>query len=633
MLKIKHIRSFCSAGTYAAGLEICKPGKIRKLRVEHIDDDTVKANALVLGNFGYYHNARLVLDARRNNLLDDYRCDCYEQTQLKHPCRHCIALALALAADGTNPLGAALEAPQEAEPDVPVAEPVAAEPVEVVESIPSATQLNAPEIIDLPAAPVIELPPVQPQGDPKGMEILFGHIPGENNTPMVWYPNDTAKVFHTNTGIIGTMGTGKTQFTKSLITQLYRKQENNFHGTPLGILIFDYKGDYNVSKQDFVQAVNARVLSVVKLPFNPLTLVRSRNFKPMLPVHTANAFTDTIARAYRLGVKQRNALYTCIDRAYQNAGIVAADPQTWDKLAPTFDMVFDIYENDREIPKNDSLEAAMQDLHRFCVFESNPYHTTSLFDLLKGVVVIDLSGYDERLQSLIVGITLDQFYAQMHSCGSSSTDGSLRELTRMILVDEADNFLRKDFPALKKIMKEGREFGVGTILSTQALDHFATGEDDYSRYIMTWVVHNVSDLKRSDVEYVFRTRSGSAETEALYGEIKSCERFHSIVKIGNASPVHIRDKAFFELLRDGDAPSEPIPTPAAPVDLPEPPILTAAPEDSPLESTPMDVAEFTRLVQDMNRQLKEEGYGLDIPAPGDSADSGDCVDSGDCAET
>lgn len=641
MLKIKHIRSFCSAGTYAAGLEICKPGKVRKLRVDHIDADTVKANALVLGNFGYYHNARLVLDARRNNLLDDYRCDCYEQTQLKHPCRHCIALALALAADGENPLGAALECKQE-EPEAPVqpvVEPMAADPVETPEAFAAGEQPAAPEIIDIPSAPVVELPPV-PLGDPKGMEILFGHIPGQDYDPLVWYPNDTAKVFHTNTGIIGTMGTGKTQFTKSLIAQLYRKQENNFHGTPLGILIFDYKGDYNLSKQDFMQAVNARVLSVVKLPFNPLTLVRSRNFKPMLPVHTANAFVDTIARAYRLGVKQRNALYTCIDRAYQNAGIVAADPQTWDKLAPTFDMVFDIYENDREIPKNDSLEAAMQDLHRFCVFESNPYHTTSLFDLLKGVVVIDLSGYDERLQSLIVGITLDQFYAQMHSCGSSATDGSLRELTRMILVDEADNFLRKDFPALKKIMKEGREFGVGTILSTQALDHFATGEDDYSRYIMTWVVHNVSDLKRSDVEYVFRTRSGSAETESLYGEIKSCERFHSIIKIGNASPIHVRDKAFFELMRDGEAPPESAPAPAAPLILAAEPVaevavptLEPSPEGADLEATPMDIAEFTRLVESMNQQLKDEGYGIpasdDVPDTADAPNTGTTPDNGD----
>ena len=346
------------------------------------------------------------------------------------------------------------------------------------------------------------------------------------------------------------MGTGKTQFTKSLIAQLYRQQKDNFHGTPLGILIFDYKGDYNTSKQDFVKATNARVLSVVKLPFNPLAIVQSKNFKPMLPVHTANAFTDTISRAYRLGVKQQNSLYSCIEQAYKNQGIIPSNPETWNNLAPTFDMVYDIYINDPDIPKNDSLEAAMQDLHRFSIFESNPYHTASLFDLLKGVVVIDLSGYDEKIQSLIVGITLDQFYAQMHSKGSSKTDGTYRELTRMILVDEADNFMRKNFPSLKKIMKEGREFGVGTILSTQCLDHFTNGDDDYSRYIMTWVVHNVSDLKRSDVEYIFRTTASSDDTGRLYQAIKNNDRFHSIVKIGNAEPVHVRDKAFFELLKD-----------------------------------------------------------------------------------
>ena len=31
-------------------------------------------------------------------------------------------------------------------------------------------------------------------------------------------------------------------------------------GTPLGILIFDYKGDYNESKWDFRQATQAKVL-------------------------------------------------------------------------------------------------------------------------------------------------------------------------------------------------------------------------------------------------------------------------------------------------------------------------------------------------------------------------------------
>ena len=186
----------------------------------------------------------------------------------------------------------------------------------------------------------------------------------------------------------------------------------------------------------------------------------------------------------------------------------------------------------------------------FQVFESNPSKTKSLFDLLKGVVVIDLSGYDPDIQSLIIAITLDLFYSQMQAAGSSKMDGNYRQLTKLILVDEADNFMSEGFAALKKILKEGREFGVGTILSTQFLKHFGSGEDDYSKYILTWVVHNVSDLKNSDVEFVFKTEAKGAENQQLYSAIKSLEKHHSIIKIGNSKPVYVKDKAFWELLQD-----------------------------------------------------------------------------------
>ena len=160
------------------------------------------------------------------------------------------------------------------------------------------------------------------------------------------------------------------------------------------------------------------------------------------------------------------------------------DPSTWDNTPPTFDMVYNIYANDEEIKKTDSLAAAMDKLYQFQVFEGDPAKTVSLFDLLKGVVVIDLSGYDSDIQSLIVAITLDLFYSQMQAAGSSKMDQQYRQLTKLILVDEADNFMSEGFPALKKILKEGREFGVGTILSTQFLKHFGSGEDDYSKYIL-----------------------------------------------------------------------------------------------------------------------------------------------------
>lgn len=392
---------------------------------------------------------------------------------------------------------------------------------------------------------------------PRGMEIVFGNEKAkasddeeEESKPLVWYPNDTTKVFHTNTGIIGTMGTGKTQFTKSLITQLYRQQKNNFNGNPLGILIFDYKGDYNNTKKDFVEATNAKVLKLHRLPFNPLSIFETKEYKPLLPVHTANTFKDTLARAFRLGPKQQTVLYTCMMQAYEKMGIFPNEPETWQRSAPTFEMVYDIYDKNESVVKNDSLAAVMQKINAFQLFEPKPYSTASLFDILDGVVVIDLSGYDPDLQSLIVAITLDQFYSQMHAAGSSATDGTLRQLTKFILVDEADNFMKEEFPSLKKIMKEGREFGVGTILSTQFLDHFVAGEDNYSKYILTWIVHNVADLKKNDVEFVFKTKANSEETNAIYQNIKGLDRFNSAVKIGNESVRYIKEKPFFELVKE-----------------------------------------------------------------------------------
>ena len=192
----------------------------------------------------------------------------------------------------------------------------------------------------------------------------------------------------------------------------------------------------------------------------------------------------------------------------------------------------------------------MNKLNRFKIFESDPEKTKSLFDLLKGVVVIDLSGYDEDIQSLTVAITLDLFYSNMQATGSSLLEQQqYRQLTKMILVDEADNFMSKGFPALKKILKEGREFGVGTILSTQFLRHFGNGDDDYSAYILTWVVHNVADLKNSDVDFVFKTESKGEESK-LFNDIKKLEKHHSIVKVGIDEPAYIKDKAFWELWKE-----------------------------------------------------------------------------------
>lgn len=381
----------------------------------------------------------------------------------------------------------------------------------------------------------------------RSMEILFG-VNQKNNKEIYWCPNDTNKLMHTNTGIIGTMGTGKTQFTKSMVTQIYQESKYNVDEKKVGILIFDYKGDYNKSKQDFIGSTDAKVFELYHLPFNPLSVVKAANSKPMLPLHTANGLKETLAKAFGLGIKQETLLRDLIMEAYEKRGIIKNQPDTWDKPAPTLKDVYDIYVNKEDL-KEDSLYAAFSNLIDFEIFEPDPHETKSLFDLIDGVTVIDLSGYDPGIQNLVVAITLDLFYSQMQAYGHSKIDGDLRQLNKIVLVDEADNFLSKNFSSLKKILKEGREFGVGTILSTQLLSHFSTGENEYANYILTWVIHNVSDLNNKDVRYIFNTQSKSEE-ENIYSKIKSLNKHYSLVKMGDSDrAVYMKDRAFWEIIK------------------------------------------------------------------------------------
>lgn len=371
------------------------------------------------------------------------------------------------------------------------------------------------------------------------MCIKFGQH-SHTKEDILWYPTDTTKTLNTNTGIIGTMGTGKTQFTKSLIAQMMQNAHNNVDGTHIGILIFDYKGDY--IKEDFTEPIGAKVLEPYHLPYNPLALFGER---ALLPVHTTNLFKTTLAKAFGLGMVQQSNLNRIILEAYEHRGISKGDKSTWINPAPTIQDIWDVYSSEDKVTY-DSLYAALEKLITFEVFEPNPEKTVSLYDLINGIIVINLSGYDPDIQNLIVAITLDIFYTQMHIKGSSEYEGDFRQITKMILVDEADNFMSQDFESLKKILKEGREFGVGTILSTQQLTHFKTAEDNYANYIQSWVVHQVSNIKAQDITSIFNV-SNKSEAEGLMEQIRKLEKHFSVYVDGNKHMTKMRDLAFWEL--------------------------------------------------------------------------------------
>lgn len=389
--------------------------------------------------------------------------------------------------------------------------------------------------------PVIDAEPTPvASASSNNLHVLFGHN-AITNAPLNWEPTNTAKFMNTNTGIIGTMGTGKTQFTKSVITQLYRNQADNVNSAPIGMLIFDYKSDYVDDK--FLDATNAKKYKLFKLPYNPLSLYGDT---PMLPIHTAAGFSETMSRAYGLGKKQQLRLENLILESYAAAGIHSEDPTTWNRPAPTIDDVWALFIEQEKV-EEDSLYAALSKLARFKIFESQPEKMTSLYELVDGITVVELAGYPSEIQNLVVALTLDLFYSQMQKKGKPKVVGDFRQITKMILVDEADNFMSQNFPSLRKILKEGREYGVGVILSTQDITHFQTGENDYSSYVLTWVIHRVAKIRPQDLKAMFSVNDKN-EQERLMETINKLNKHYSLYIDGAKQIQKMRDKAFWELL-------------------------------------------------------------------------------------
>ncbi|EGT5660238.1 DNA phosphorothioation-dependent restriction protein DptH [Cronobacter dublinensis subsp. dublinensis] len=413
--------------------------------------------------------------------------------------------------------------PSQPEVVVEVATPTTAKSISELESLQPAVPVATPDISDTP------------------LQILFGHDAARQN-PLYWEPTNTAKFMNTNTGIIGTMGTGKTQFTKSLVTQLMRKQSRNVDGKPIGLLIFDYKSDY--VDDAFLNATGAKKYKLFKLPYNPLSLFGDT---PMLPIHTAGGLSETMAKAYGLGHKQQLKLENLILECYEAAGISPEDSTTWSRTAPTIEDLWQRFLNQEKV-EEDSLYAALSKLARYKIFETIPEKMTSLYELIDGVTVIELAGYPPEVQNLVVALTLDLFYAQMQKRGKPVVRGDYRQLTKMILVDEADNFMRQDFSSLRKILKEGREYGVGAILSTQEITHFKTGENNYASYILTWVIHRVSEIRNADIKAVFNV-DDKGEQESLMSQIRQLEKHFSLYIDGDKKVKKMRDKAFWELMK------------------------------------------------------------------------------------
>ena len=375
----------------------------------------------------------------------------------------------------------------------------------------------------------------------KPIRVIVGK--SKRGNEFVFEPNNTKSVTHPNMGIIGTMGCGKTQMTRSIIAQLRKESIHNVSQKPLGVLVFDYKGDYK--DKEFLDTVDGTSYKF-NLPFNPLKLIVTEDAEGMnLPAITADNISDSFAKAYGLGLTQQSMIKQIIIETYADFGITR-DPKTWRNPAPTMDRVVDKFFETNEKGASNNAYALFDKLRDYSIFTTNNNDCVSLFEWLTTVRVIDLTSYPDDTKKVIVSLILDLFYAEMKQLGSSELKDSFREIRSMIVVDEAHQFLKKDFNSFRNIISEGRMFGVGMILSTQNVSDFKTNKQDYSQFILSWAIHHVPNITKQEIANIF----GSSDTNADdYIEfIDKAPMFESICKIGHRVDA-IRGLPYFELVK------------------------------------------------------------------------------------
>lgn len=395
------------------------------------------------------------------------------------------------------------------------------------------------------AAPAIAEEVVQDSpvvGD--GIRVGIGQRLSVPNGPLVdFWPSNT-RLNQFNLGVVGDLGTGKTQLLQGLVYQI-REQGRTQQQTSISGLILDYKRDYQTDH--FLRAVGGRSLEPVGLPLD-LFRVESIGGSRALRVcqQRAREFADVVSKIYNIGGKQRNTLTKVVRELIQT-----------ERLSPTMAQVHEAYMEavDHE---SDLVSSVLESFVYGEVFSENPAEMKTMAELLDGgIVVLNLSelGADQQLKNALVALFLNEYYSHMLKLRKWKPTkvgvNQLRVINSILLVDEATNIMQYEFDVLTQILQQGREFGVGVMLSSQYLSHFDTTNVNYKEPLRTWFIHKVPQVKQRELQSI-GVPTATAQDAARVSSLEPHQVYYVSLDFDG---VFVRGKPFFEMLESGQDPN------------------------------------------------------------------------------
>lgn len=375
-------------------------------------------------------------------------------------------------------------------------------------------------------------------GDPsvpvslEGVKFDVGQMSNSvGGAQAAFWPSNTA-LNQLNVGVVGDLGTGKTQLLKSLILNL-RQGAAAQQAHPLSFLIFDYKRDFQ--DEGFIAKVGGHVLAPLHIPLNIFAL--SGDYTPLKALQKANFLYDVLSKIYTgVGPVQRDRLVTAVTSLYKEANGVA----------PTLSAVLARY---REGTQSDAITSILNTFVLGEIFSEDPAELKTFKELIDDrVLVVALSdlGADSNAKNALVVLFLNLYYEYMLASTKwpySGENPQLRQLNSFLLVDEAVNIMRYNFQVLNDLMLQGREFGFGIILASQYLSHFKNSGMNYGEPLLTWFIHKVPKVSAKELDQL----GIPAATDQIASRVGNLNVHEALYSSLGFKGVFIRGTPYFEL--------------------------------------------------------------------------------------
>ena len=375
--------------------------------------------------------------------------------------------------------------------------------------------------------------PESPEQPSEGVRFSVGRLlRSVGSVDADHWPSNTS-LNQLNVGVVGDLGTGKTQLLKAFITKIRAGAEQEQPSTPLSFLIFDYKRDF----QDpaFLERVGGRVLEPSGIPLNIFGSAGSEGGQ-QATFRRAKSFIDVISKIYKgVGPVQQDRLLNIIIELSAGAN------------EPTLATVLERYKE--EAGSADSVVSVLNNFVLGQVFSFDQSELVPFDDLIDDtVLVVNLAdfGADQQSKNALVAFFLNQYYEYMQRLRKwpyEGTDPQLRRLNSYLLVDEANNIMQYKFDVLSQLLLQGREFGVGVVLASQYLSHFNVSGMNYGEPLRTWFIHKVPQVTANELHRLGLPDASTADAERI-STLEVHEAYYS--SLGYAGRF-IRGEPFYEL--------------------------------------------------------------------------------------